>query len=275
MLNYRDTSSPSIRPNFAGYSLASGSYLCSCIGACAGLARALAISESMSDEQKYGNQIYMTAAWSALWCIVAGAAIAGILGGAISVLILRRRRCGMNYGLAALILGPIDLIAILVGTPMIDAGAIELAHSDRAVSCPRYLKHLGMAMMMYAEDSDGLLPPSSAWNHKLGPYLHNDRFFHCPESTDQTMPSYAMNVKLAEMRIKSVVDAHRTVLLFDSIPGWNLAGGPEILPSPPRHDGGHHLGFLDGHVKREIDANRIAVIWVPIPATKGKTSPVR
>jgi prepilin-type processing-associated H-X9-DG protein len=55
-----------------------------------------------------------------------------------------------------------------------------------------------------------------------------------------------MNITLRGKREKDLKDPAHTVMFFDSVPGNNLAGGPELLPLKPRHKK-YNIVFADGH----------------------------
>jgi len=118
---------------------------------------------------------------------------------------------------------------------------------------------------MYIEDYDERLPPSASWNEDLRPCLagHNESIYRCPQEPDQKVPSYALNGRLQKLNVEKVASPEKTVLVFDSIPGRDLAGGRELLPSPPRHNGYDNVGFLDGHVKTYRGDNLASLIWQP------------
>jgi prepilin-type processing-associated H-X9-DG protein len=50
-----------------------------------------------------------------------------------------------------------------------------------------------------------------------------------------------------------------TVLLFETNPGWNQSGGPELLKTDNHCDKGCHILFIDGHVEfvRIEDINKL------------------
>lgn len=86
----------------------------------------------------------------------------------------------------------------------------------------------------------------------------------CPETYGQeTRPTYAMNGSLKNAAISTIASPEKTVTLFDSIPGIDLAGGKELFPDPPRHTGGQIIGFVDGHVKFIHVPQYLDLIWIP------------
>jgi prepilin-type processing-associated H-X9-DG protein len=52
-------------------------------------------------------------------------------------------------------------------------------------------------------------------------------------------------------------------MIFETDGGWNVSGGPELLPAKPRHRGAYIIGFADGHVE-VLRANRLKKLrWEP------------
>jgi len=58
----------------------------------------------------------------------------------------------------------------------------------------------------------------------------------------------------------------KTVLLFESNPGWNQSGGPELSTTPNHGGKGCNVLFCDGHVEfvRAEDINNLQ--WTAEPA---------
>lgn len=142
-------------------------------------------------------------------------------------------------------------------------------HEPCQSPCHDNLKQLGMAMLQYAQNHDGHMPPAYRWNEALSPYIHKPLFarisktFICPAAGDRKNPSYAMNRRLDRISFTDIESPTDTVLLFDSVPGKNQAGGPELLPNPSRHNGCYDICFADGHVKTMLKKNVLQLIWDP------------
>lgn len=118
----------------------------------------------------------------------------------------------------------------------------------RQASCMSSLKQIGFAFEMYSRDHGGRFPPPGNWNKPiLDDYMHRFRDF-CLSARDGK-PTYAMNLSLKDMTVRQVEDTEHTMMVYESVTGWNLAGGPELLPSRPRHSGGNNFCFVDGHCK--------------------------
>ncbi len=77
------------------------------------------------------------------------------------------------------------------------------------------------------------------------------------------MPTYAMNSRLEGLRWGDVADPQNIVMLFESTPGKNLSGGPEMMPSPRRHLSTEIIGFADGHAMSVNDHVRKRLNWDP------------
>ncbi len=97
---------------------------------------------------------------------------------------------------------------------------------SRTIVCLANLKTLGLCSHMYADEHEGRFPPAQRWCDVLageyGEHVDFNDVFRCPG--DPKGPcSYAMNPN-ADLN-----GAGDVVLLFESKPGWNQHGGPELL----------------------------------------------
>lgn len=128
-----------------------------------------------------------------------------------------------------------------------------------STTCLSNLKQLGLASMMYCDDNNGALPKADSWNEDLYPYTKSRRLLFCDHAEFKHVPSYAMNRNLAGKNIKKIKSPNEVVMLFDSVLGKNLCGGPEMLPQTPRHHG-DHICFADGHAKR-VSREGKALVW--------------
>ena len=123
------------------------------------------------------------------------------------------------------------------------------------VKCVLRLKSLGVVFKIYADDFDGHLPSTESWCDALGKYM-SPRMLICPGSNArEDQSSYAMNEYLEGRKLAGLPPD--LVLLFESKPGWNKAGGPEILTTENHGGKGCNILFVDGHVK-SIGAEKIS-----------------
>ena len=162
------------------------------------------------------------------------------------------------------------IVGMLFALFIIDAIFLEIYGSKpMPSSCLFNLKELDLAVQMYIQDYDERLPLSASWNEDLLPYTvgHSKSNFRCPQEPNQKVPSYAFNGRLHKLPLGKVESPEGTVVVFDSIPGKNLAGGKELLPFPSRHTlddiGCYNFGFLDGHAKTYKITQLAKLNWDP------------
>jgi hypothetical protein len=131
------------------------------------------------------------------------------------------------------------------------------ALSQRA-ACITNMSALGKAMLVYANDYDNKFPTSSKWCDLLIKYADvNEGMFRCDgafgcrgkrcyKGVSGKLCSYAMNKNIEEPGAKAPPDI---VLLFETKPGWNQCGGPEILSTDNHRGEGCNILFNDGYVE--------------------------
>lgn len=126
-------------------------------------------------------------------------------------------------------------------------------------SCACNIKQMCLALKAYALDYDGYLPPAPAWSKTLYPYIEDSTVYKCPSAYKiSPLPTYSLNRVIAGSNCSGV---DKMVAVYDSIPGRNLSGGPELLSDPARHDGGHNIGFADGHARWYKDEKVRKLQW--------------
>jgi prepilin-type processing-associated H-X9-DG protein len=113
--------------------------------------------------------------------------------------------------------------------------------------CGTNLNSIGIAMNLYANENNGKFPTPAKWCD----ILSNDpklgiipKIFIC-KGAEQGPCDYAMNKNVENLGRNTPADM---VLLFDSTPGWNQSGGPEILSTENHIGRGCNILFADGHV---------------------------
>jgi prepilin-type processing-associated H-X9-DG protein len=129
----------------------------------------------------------------------------------------------------------------------------------RAV-CGTNLNGIGIAMNLYANENNGKFPTPAKWCD----ILSNDpklgiipKMFIC-KGAEQGPCDYAMNKNLENLGRNTPADM---VLLFDSTPGWNQSGGPEMLSTENHLGRGCNILFADGHVEWVKKENLHTLRW--------------
>ena len=212
--------------------------------------------------------------------------------GIISLVQIGRRPAalrGQGLAIAGMIIGGITtLLAPILAAVMIPV-FMASRESAKQTNCFNNVKQLGMAMNMYLDDNDDRFPPPESWNNALRLYRTSEgqvtvriqspagqgkssqlarskrSIFVCP-SVGGDEPTYAMNGMLKGKSFADVELPAEVVSIFESKPGKNLSGGPELLPSPPRHGKRHTLAYVDGHVRDLSDPEK-AALWDPAATT--------
>ena len=129
--------------------------------------------------------------------------------------------------------------------------------------------------MMYAENNKGQYPTADKWCDLLEPYYkNNSNVLICP-ATKKSMCGYAKTIDPnAKNQCSYAINPNAkrdcrfpatTILLFESNPGWDQSGGPELLTTQ-NHNGGCNVLFCDGHVEFVRTENINNLRWTAEPA---------
>ena len=111
--------------------------------------------------------------------------------------------------------------------------------------CAENMSALGKTMLIYAGDCDEKHPTPSKWCDLLIEYAElNHKIFRCKGAPEGPC-NYAMNKNIEKLGISSPPDM---VLLYETHPGWNQSGGPEILTTENHQGEGCNVLFMDSHV---------------------------
>jgi prepilin-type processing-associated H-X9-DG protein len=209
-----------------------------------------------------------------------------IIFGIISLIMIVKSKGqlkGIGFAISgiAVQVAALPIVAIVGFLMGILSPALARAQSlgQRAV-CMSNLKQLCVSTMMYAENNKGQYPTADKWCDLLGPYYgNNGKVLICPATqkskcgfakmcgytTDPNAKhqcSYAINPNAKrDCRFPAT-----TILFFESNPGWNQSGGPELLTTQNHGDKGCNVVFCDGHVEfvRAEDINNLR--WTAEPA---------
>ena len=110
------------------------------------------------------------------------------------------------------------------------------------------MKNITLALQMYAQDNDGVLPAAGRWCDQAQVYVGNrsSNVFLCEDSWG-TASAYSYDNALDRASLGDLTDPASLIAIFESNAGWNAHGGSELLVNEPRHLGGDNYGFADGH----------------------------
>ncbi|MGD9494669.1 MAG: prepilin-type N-terminal cleavage/methylation domain-containing protein [Armatimonadota bacterium] len=156
----------------------------------------------------------------------------------------------------------------------------------RQSSCLSNVKQSTLAVLMYAQDYDEMLPTAdcagyqtgTCWDIVVQPYVKNYQILQCPSEpnvmfvsptnnicggswlpppawVEEHYMSYGMGLSVRRVALAAIVYPAETLLLGESRYPWM-----EIGPRPPynyvdwaarkeRHNGGANIGLCDGHAK--------------------------
>ena len=185
-------------------------------------------------------------------CLVT--AIPAIILGIVALVKIGKRReqlKGMGLAIAGICV-PVVAIPLVALMMAITLPALTRTRTIAfRMVCAQNLSALGKAMLIYANDYNDMYPTPSKWCDLLVEYQNvSKQTFACPaalmkyRSVDQC--NHAMNENVEKLGTNAPPDM---VLLFESGPGWNQAGGPEILTTDNHQREGCNVLFVDGHVE--------------------------
>ncbi len=160
---------------------------------------------------------------------------------------------GLVLPAALIILAPLPLAILMPALSRTKSIA-------QRVVCGTNLQGLSMAMMVYGNDYDGKAPTADEWCDLLIQEADvSPVSFRCPAAPEGEC-NYALNKNIRNIDGPKPA---RTVVLFESRPGWNQVGGPELLTTE-YHDGeGCNVAFGDGHTEF-VKADKLGdLYWGP------------
>ncbi len=185
-------------------------------------------------------------------CTSALTSLLAIILGIISLVMISRSH-GQLKGTGMAITGiAIPIVMLFVMNLLFNA----TPRTAQRVQCGSNMQSLGKAMNIYASDNNGMFPTPSRWCDLLIEYTDvSKEEFLCP-AAHKGPCNYAMNKNIEELSAKAPPDM---VLLFESVPGWNQSGGPEILNIENHQGEGCNVLFSNTHVsfERPEDVNKL------------------
>ena len=162
------------------------------------------------------------------------------------------RLSGMNRSVSVMVISGAFIICLL------EAG------KTRKDVCFHDLRSLSAAINRYALKNTGHLPMGENWCDLMITDAGVDyKCFDHGEESDLIFgeSAYALNKNVADMKLSDIPDD--VVLLFETSPGWNKVGGPEILTTEYHQGKGCKILFADG-ISRFIKTKDLDTLrWEP------------
>ena len=136
-----------------------------------------------------------------------------------------------------IVLISIALVALVILFPMFP----QKRHTPRRIVCLMNQKQLALAVLMYTQEHDGMLPSSDQWVSETGIPA---QWLRCPMATADLDMSYAYHRELSQRTLEEFKGQEAdTPLTFDA-----REGQPAF-----RHNNGLNASYLDGHVEFKKD----------------------
>ncbi len=167
-----------------------------------------------------------------------------------------RRLTGTGMAIAGMVVPVVLLPLAAVGMGILMPALARTRQLAVRMTCGTNLQGLGRAMQIYADDSNGRFPTPSEWCDLLIEHANVSRVsFRCHGVIDGPS-NYAMNKSVEGLGTSAPPDM---VLLYETHPGWNQAGGPEMLTVENHQGEGCNVLFVDGHVEfvRQQDLSQL------------------
>jgi prepilin-type processing-associated H-X9-DG protein len=180
-------------------------------------------------------------------------ALPAFICGIISLIKIARshgRLKGTGFAVAGIAVPAVSFLFII---PMMLAILMPALGKTRQLAqrimCSTNLSGLDKAVTVYVDDHNDTYPPAESWCDALVKECDVDpKQLLCPGSDiKEGLSCYALNINVAGKKRSEVPPD--TVLLFETVPGVNPAGGPELLNADNHQGDGCNILFADGHVK--------------------------
>lgn len=175
-------------------------------------------------------------------------AIPAIIFGIIALVKINKSG-GRQKGIGMAIVGmalPVTLLPVMAMLAIMMPALNKTKALAQRLVCSTNLQGLGTALVVYTNDYDDKLPTSQKWCDLLiseadvGPMS-----FRC-KGVKEGPSNYAMNENLIDKGLDVPADM---VMLFETVPGWNQVGGPDILTTENHRGEGCNIVFADGYTK--------------------------
>ncbi len=160
----------------------------------------------------------------------------------VSIVIIKKSK-GRTKGTGFAVIGIIiSILVFFIYLPVVR----KIRSDGFRMVCGENLSGLRKAMLIYTEEHNGTLPTSSKWCDLLVEHTEvSPSMFRCKKARKGPC-NYAINKNILNL---SKIDPYNMVLLYETHPGWNLSGGPEILTTDNHEGEGCNVLFVDMHIQ--------------------------
>jgi len=186
------------------------------------------------------------------------AAIPAIIMGIVALVMISQGR-GQLKGTGLAITGIVLPVVLLPLVPCLMGILMPALARVRQVAfrvqCGANMSDLGRAMLIYVSDYGDEFPTQTEWCDLLVKHADVPREqFRCKGALEGPC-NYAMNKNAWNFNKEDIPPD--MVVLFETHPGWNQVGGPEILTTDNHQGEGCNILFADNHVEfvktRDLD----------------------
>lgn len=179
------------------------------------------------------------------------AAIPGVILGIVALVKIQKdpaRLKGAGLAIAGICVSGTMLLFVPVMAALLLPALGKAKQRAQTIQCMNNIRQIDLALIMYADDHGGQLPPADSWNDALKPYTGgSDVMFHCPAQPPGRC-SYALSATLAGQKMPDSGKA-KLVLVFSSNEGWNQSGTTQSAVPHQHQRTFITAGFADGHAE--------------------------
>lgn len=169
---------------------------------------------------------------------------------------------GNGFAIAGIVVPTVSavfMLPLMLGVMMMPA-LVRIQQIAYRMGCGTNLSELGKVMLLYADDYDEKFPAPSKWCDLLVDYAEiNPKTLRCKGASEGPC-NYAININVYKLGKSSPPDM---VFVFETHPGWNQAGGPELLTTEYHQDEGCNVLFVDMHVEFVTTRHLKNLRWKP------------
>lgn len=168
---------------------------------------------------------------------------------------------GHGIALAGTIVSGVFLLFIPVQAALLLPALAKAKQRAQTIQCVNNMRQLALGTRMYSQEHGNHFPPAATWCDALKPEVGGDKVFRCPAGGPDDRCDYAYNSKLDGIEDNNI--SPRTVLFFETDPGWNVSGGAELMLGKSRHGRTYVVAFADGHIEQLTAVHLAELRWNP------------